>query len=152
MDEIPHVLLDYMAGLKAHDVDRIAGTVADDLAFVTPDRTLDRGHFLAMLRALYAGFPDWGYDHDPPEMRGTVIVVRWRQGGTHTGTLALPGLPVVPATGRRVTIPAQHFFYTVRGEQIVEIRPEPVPGGAPWGILRQLGVTNTVAHTPGRES
>jgi hypothetical protein len=28
----------------------------------------------------------------------------------------------------------------VRGDKIVEIHPEPIPGGAPRGILQQIGV------------
>lgn len=84
--------------------------------------------------------PDWRYDHDEPEWREDMIAVKWRRGGTHTGTFALPGLAPVPATGKRVTIPEHHFFYRVRGDKIVEIRPEPVPGGAPRGILEQIGV------------
>jgi NADPH2:quinone reductase len=147
--EIPAVLLDYIEGLKRHDVGRIASAVADDLAFVTPARTLDRAQFLAMLQALYAGFPDWAYDHDPPECRADGIVVKWRQGGTHTGTLALPGLPEVRPTGRRVQIPKQDFFYRVRGGKIAEIRPGPVPGGAPWGVLEQLGVLAADASARG---
>jgi predicted ester cyclase len=137
---IPAVLTSYIEGLKAHDVDRIAATVSDDLAFVTPSRTLDKEQFLTMLRALYAGFPDWTYDHDEPENRGDAIAVRWRQGGTHTGTFAWPGLEPVPATGRAVKIPEHFFFYRVEGGLLVEIRPEPVPGGAPRGILEQIGV------------
>jgi hypothetical protein len=39
-----------------------------------------------------------------------------------------------------VQIPAHYFFYRVEGEQIVEIRPEPIPGGAPRGILEQIGI------------
>ena len=37
-------------------------------------------------------------------------------------------------------IPEHYFFYTVRGETISEIRPEPVRGWAPGGILEQIGV------------
>ena len=140
MKEIPAVLLTYIAGLKAHDVDAVAATVAADLTFVSPTRTLDKGQFLQMLRALYAAFPDWRYDHDEPEWHGDVIAVRWRQGGTHTDTFALPGLDPIPATSRRVTIPAQQFFYRVRSGEIAEIRPDPIPGGAPRGILEQLGI------------
>jgi len=140
MTEIPTVLLRYMEGLKTHDVDRIATTVSDALAFVTATATLNKEQFLRMLRALYTGFPNWHYDHDEPEMRSDLIAVRWRQGGTHTGTFALPGLPPVPATGRQVKIPEHYFFYRVSSDKIVEIRPEPVPGGAPRGILEQIGV------------
>jgi hypothetical protein len=39
-----------------------------------------------------------------------------------------------------VTIPEHFFFYRVRDDRLVEIRPEPVPGGAPGGILEQIGV------------
>jgi hypothetical protein len=46
----------------------------------------------------------------------------------------------VPATGKKVQIPEHYFFYRVRGDQIVEIRPEPVAGGAPRGSLEQIGV------------
>jgi SnoaL-like polyketide cyclase len=139
---VPPVMATYIEGLKAHDVAKIALTVADDLAFVTPTATLGKRRFLAFLTALYAGFPDWRYDHDPPEVRGDgTIAVRWRQGGTHTGPLALPGFDAVPPTGRAVEIPAHRFFYRVAGDAIVEIRPDPVPGGAPRGIFEQIGVT-----------
>jgi predicted ester cyclase len=140
MIRIPAVLLRYTAGLKAHDVDLIASTVADDLAFVTPTATLNKEQFLQMLRALYAGFPDWHYDHEEPEVRGEVLAVKLRQCGTHTGTFLLPGLAPILPTGKKVRIPEHYFFYRVRGDQIVEIRPEPVPGGAPRGILEQIGV------------
>ena len=141
VNQIPPVIGRYMEGLKAHDVDLVAGTVADDLAFVTPARTMAKPQFLAFLRALYAGFPDWRYDHEPPRLLSDgAIAVRWRQGGTHTETLGLPGFDAVPATGRTVAIPAHDFFYRVAGELIVEIRPDPVPGGAPRGIFEQIGV------------
>ena len=140
MTDIPAVMDAYISGLKAHDVERIAATVSDGLAFITPARTLDKGQFLDMLRALYSGFPDWHYDHDEPERRGDVIEVKWRQRGTHTGTFAWPGLEPIPATGRVVRIPEHIFFYRVRGNLLVEIRPELVPGGAPRGILEQIGV------------
>ena len=52
----------------------------------------------------------------------------------------MPGLAPIQATGKSVTIPKHYFFYKLRGDKIVEIRPEAVPGGAPGGILEQLGV------------
>jgi predicted ester cyclase len=143
MIKIPAVMNTYIEGLKAHDVDRIAATVADDVAFITASRTLNKEQFLGMLRALYAGFPDWHYDHDEPERRGDVIAVKWRQGGTHTETFAWPGLDPIPPTGRTVTIPEHFFFYRVRGDELIEIHPEPIPGGAPQGILEQIGAEAT---------
>jgi predicted ester cyclase len=140
VETIPAVIWTYIEGLKRHDLAGISETVSDDLAFVTATSRLTKDQFLQMLRALYAGFPDWHYDHDPPELRDTTVAVRWQQGGTHTGTFTLPGMAPVSATGRTVTIPAQYFFYQVREGRIVEIRPEAIPGGAPRGILEQIGV------------
>jgi len=140
MNTIPTALRTYMEGLRTHHVDAIAGAVADDLAFVTASTTLNKDQFLAMLRALYAGFPDWQYDHGPPEVCDGVIAVRWRQSGTHLGILALPGTAPIPPTGIEVVIPEQYFFYKLHNDRIIEIRPDPIPGGAPRGILEQIGV------------
>lgn len=139
-NDIPTVLSTYFEGLKAHDVEKIGAAVAEDLSFVSANRTLTKEQFLGMLRALYTAFPDWHYDYDGPEFRQYVIAVKFRQGGSHTGTFAMPGLSPVQATGKIVKIPEHYFFYTLRGDKIVEIRPEPVPGGAPGGILEQIGV------------
>lgn len=140
MTTIPSVLLTYINGLETHDVAKIGSTVADDLRFVTPTDIVDKERFLSFLHALYAAFPDWNYEHDEPEMRGPEIAVKWRQSGTHAGALNLPGLPSVAPTGKLVRIPEQFFFYRVRDDRIVEIRPEPIAGGAPQGILQQIGV------------
>jgi len=137
---IPSVLLTYIDGLKAHDVRKIADTVSDDLAFVSATRTLNKAEFLRMLGALYTGFPDWHYDHDAPEWQRDLLAVKWRQGGTHEGVFAMPGMDPVAPTGRKVRIPEHYFFYRVAAERIVMIRPEVVAGGAPRGILEQIGV------------
>ena len=131
----------YVAGLKAHDVDAIGTSLAKEVRFVTLIKTMDKTAMLEFLAALYAGFPDWHYDHDEPVRRdeGSYSIL-WRQGGTHTAMLALPGFEAVPATGKTVVIPEQHFFYRVDSAGLTEIRPDPVPGGAPRGIFEQIGV------------
>jgi len=58
MPAIPPVLLTYIEGLKAHDVPRIEATVADNLQFVSANRTLNKSEFLKMLHALYTSFPN----------------------------------------------------------------------------------------------
>jgi predicted ester cyclase len=137
---IPPVVLTYIDGLKTHDVSKIASTVSEDLRFITMTAVVDKERFLSFLRALYAAFPDWSYDHDEPEVRGEEVAVNWRQGGTHTGTLSLPGIPDVAPTGKDVRMPEQLFSYRVRGDHIAEIRPQPIVGGAPYGIFQQIGV------------
>ena len=141
MAAIPQAIGDYVDGLKTHDVAKIGASVSEDLAFVTTKKTMDKREFLAFITALYSGFPDWHYDHEPIEVGGDgTVAIKWRQGGTHTAKLALPGFQEVPPTGRTVVIPEHYFFYKVVGDKIVEIRPDPVPGGAPRGIFEQIGV------------
>ena len=138
--EPPAVLLRYIEGLRTHDVDLVASTVADDLVFIAATRRLDKPTFLSMLRALYTGFPDWSYGYDGVELDDGVYAIKWRQGGTHTGTWNLAGMAPIPPTGKPVRIPEHYFFYRIRDDKLVEIRPDPVPGGAPRGILEQVGV------------
>ena len=138
---IPKALADYMRGLSSHDVELIGSTFAGDIRFVTPAKTMAKAEILQFLAALYRGFPDWSYDHDPPEIRADgSIGVKWRQGGTHTATLEFPGFNAVPPTGKKVEIPEHYFYYRVENGALVEIRPDPVPGGAPRGIFEQIGV------------
>ena len=139
--KIPAVLFDYMRGLATHDIALIDSTLADDIRFVTPAKTMLKDQVLDFLAALYRGFPDWSYDHDAPvHCENGSISVRWRQGGTHTATLEFPGFDAYPATGKIVTIPEHDFHYRIRDDQLLEIRPDPVPGGAPRGIFEQIGV------------
>ncbi|MDG2124758.1 MAG: nuclear transport factor 2 family protein [Verrucomicrobiales bacterium] len=131
----------YITGLKTHDIPLIASTLADDLRFVTPARSMTKPETLEFLTALYRAFPDWHYDHDPPTLQPDgSIAVTWRQGGSHTATLEFPGFDPVPATGKTVTIPPHPFFYHIDETHLTEIRPDPIPGGAPRGIFQQIGV------------
>ncbi|MCU0869452.1 MAG: nuclear transport factor 2 family protein [Burkholderiales bacterium] len=138
--DIPAIFHAYVAGLKAHDVTAIAATMRDDLRVESGGRVLSKAEFVPFLRALYAGFPDWTYDHDPIAHDGDLLAITWRQSGHHRGTFAWPGLPAVPATGRFVRIPEQVFRYRCEPDGLVLIRPDPIEGGAPGGILRQIGV------------
>ena len=130
-----------MEGLKTHNLDLIASTFADHIQFVTPTRTIRREQILDFLAALYRGFPDWSYDHEEPVNLGKeAFAVKWKQWGTHSGRLEFPGFLPVEPTGRFVRIPRHFFYYRVRNNQLTEIRPDPIPGGAPAGIFQQIGV------------
>lgn len=131
----------YVSGLKSHDLEKIAASFAPGILFVTPARTMEHDEILAFLSALYLGFPDWSYlHHAPVHHGGDRFSIRWRQRGTHTGTLTFPGCDPCPATGTRVTIPEHDFHYRVTDSGLTEIRPDPIPGGAPRGIFEQIGI------------
>jgi len=138
---LPPALLQYIAGLKARDVGLIGASLSDEVQFITPVTTMSKPMILEFLVALYRGFPDWNYDHDELELlEDGSFAVLWRQGGTHTNMLSFPGFDAVKATGKSVRIPPHHFFYRVGEAGLTEIRPDPIPGGAPRGIFEQIGV------------
>jgi len=138
---IPPVLLTYVEGLKTHDIRKIAGTMADDLKFISATRILDKEPALKMLTALYSEFPDWNHEYSKIDVRGQGnYAIKWDQGGTHTGVWAMPGMKPIPPTGKTVRIPEHYFYYRVTGDKLTIIFPEPFVGGAPRGILEQIGV------------
>jgi hypothetical protein len=134
-------LASYVEGLKSHDIATIGESLSENIKFVTSVKTMGKPAILEFLTALYAGFPDWNYDHNDPvrDSDGSYSIL-WRLGGTHKATLDLPGFATVAATGKKVVIPEQRFFYRIGSEGLTEIRPDPVPGGAPGGIFEQIGV------------
>ena len=139
---IAAVLMEYVKGLETHDVDKVATTVSDELLFISATRILGKADFLAMLNALYTAFPDWHYEYDGVEDRGQDnFAIKWRQSGTHTGAWALPGMESIAPTQKRVKIPPHYFYYRVVDSKLKIIFPEPIVGGAPRGILEQIGVT-----------
>ena len=82
-----------MAGLKAHDVEMIGASLAEDVQFVTPAKTMDKPMILEFLAALYRGFPDWNYDHDKPALlEDGSYAVFWGQGGNTYRFIGFPGL------------------------------------------------------------
>ena len=131
---VPAALLQYMAGLKEHDLENIGSSLSEGVQFITPVTKMGKSKVLKFLAALYVGFPDWHYSHSEPELlEDGSFAVFWRQGGTHTGRLDFPGFEPVAATGKLVNIPAHYFFYKVSAAGLTEIRPDPVPGGgASW--------------------
>ena len=138
---IPEALLTYMEDLKTHDLDLIGSTFAHYIRFVTPTRTIRREQILDFLAALYRGFPDWTYRHDDPvKIDEENYKVKWRQSGTHTGRIEFRGFLPVDPTHRFVRIPEHFFYYRVENNQLTEIKPDPIPGGAPAGIFQQIGV------------
>jgi predicted ester cyclase len=131
----------YLAALAAHDVDQVETLTTDDLRFVTEEGDLRRSAYLETLRALFAAFPDWRFDHGRLRVGWDHASVELRMEGTHTGTLVLPvpGVEPIPATGRAVVLPAQDYTFLISQGCIVRIEPMRVVGGGIPGLLDQIG-------------
>lgn len=136
------VVTKYFRALEERDVDKVAGLLVGDFVFVNPVEPMSKEDFLRFMEGLFAGFPDYRFDHGDMRADGDVVTVGLRMSGTHTGTLDLPmpGLKPVPATGKKVVLPEQRFDYEVRDGRIATITPEPMPHAGIIGLLEQIGV------------
>jgi predicted ester cyclase len=126
----------FTAALNAQQWDTVASYLTDDFVFsgVTP-QPVGKQAFIAGQQAWFAGAPDWRIALDNPTESGDTVQGMSHVSGTHTGTLALPGMPPFAATGRRFNTTDQNTA-TVRGNQLSSITIVP---GSP-GIPEQLGM------------
>ncbi len=53
----------------------------------------------------------------------------------------LPGMPPVPATGKKVVLPEEKHEYTLKDGKLVRLVVESPPDGGVPGMLAQIGVT-----------
>jgi predicted ester cyclase len=133
----------FSAALEARDFDKAASYLTDDFVFSGPvPQPIGKQEFIAVQSAFESAFQDWSFNsHDEVE-QGDKVVAAVQITGTHTRELALPmpGMPPVPATNKRVSLPVEHITFTFRGDKIAALTSDNVPGGGVPGILRQIGV------------
>lgn len=136
------VVREFVEALESGDLESAAEHMADDFVYVGPvPMPLGKTRFLDLQRGILAAFPDWSHNLGEMQEEGGVIRVTAEFTGTHTGDLVLPipDLPVIPATGRAVSLPAETQLYTVRGGKVAGLFVLLVPGGGFQGMYRQLG-------------
>ncbi len=117
--------------------------LADDFTFSgAVPQPISGPEWLGVHRALANAMPDVRFNYvatggDDGIAEGTVQV-----SGTNTGELALPmpGLPRIPATGRKITNPRERVWVKARGDKLINYEVEQVPDGGVPGILKQMGV------------
>ena len=132
------------SSLEQRDAKRALSLLADDFAFsgATPV-PLDKHQWVGVVSALTAAMPDFSFDYrltkeESGMVEGTVTLT-----GTQSNELVLPmpGVPRVPATGKKVALPSEKVELDTRDGQIISLKVESVPNGGVPGILQQLGVS-----------
>lgn len=94
-----------------------------------------------MVGGLTTAFPDLKFEVQQITVNGNQATVKAKVSGTQTGTLSLPipGMPTVPPTGKKVSVP-DAYVVTVQGDKVSHVRVDsPANGGIP-AILMQLGI------------
>lgn len=132
-----------LAAVEAGDFKKLDGMVADDYVFAGPvPKPLGKREFIGLQSALLAAMPDWKFNATDFKEDGDVVTVTLRVTGTQTGELSLPmpGIPVLPASGKQISLPGEISVFTVKNGELARLDITPTPGGGLLGILAQLDV------------
>ena len=132
-----------MAAIERGDFNAVASYLTDDLVFAGPvPEPMGKREFIGVQSALVAALPDWKFNASELREQGDKVTVNVHITGTHTGTLnpPMPGIPVLPPSGKHVSLPNETITFTVRGDKISRLDVTSVPGGGVPGVLSQLGV------------
>jgi predicted ester cyclase len=129
--------------IESGDMATAASFLADDfvLSGPVPD-PIGGEQWLGLQGLLLTAFPDWSFNLSDVQVTGNVARTTHQISGTHTGDLDLSplGMPVIPATGKKVRLPVEHADLTFEGGKAVRLHADvPADGGVP-GIMQQLGV------------
>ena len=132
-----------LAATEAGDFKKLDDMVADDYVFAGPvPEPLGKREFMGLQSALLTAMPDWKFNATDFKENGDEVTVTLQVTGTHTGQLSLPmpGIPILPASGKQVSLPGEISTFTVKNGKLARLDIIPTPGGGLLGILSQLGV------------
>jgi predicted ester cyclase len=133
----------FSAALEARDFEKAASYLSDDFVLSGPaSQPLGKQEFIAVQSAFENAFEDWSFNsHDEVE-QGDKAIAAVQITGTHTRDLVLPmpGIPPIPATYKKVSLPEEHLEFTFKGDKIVSLTSDNVPGGGIPGVLQQIGI------------
>jgi predicted ester cyclase len=95
-----------------------------------------------LMGSFTTAFPDVKFEIQQVTVHGNEATVKAKWSGTNTGAFAipLPGMPNIPATGKKVSVD-DVYVVTVEGDKVTHMRVDsPADGGVP-GALKQLGIS-----------
>jgi hypothetical protein len=94
-----------------------------------------------LIGGLMSAMPDLKFEVQSVTVNGNQATVNAQLSGTNTGPLSLPlpGIPSIPATGKKVSVP-DTFIVTVQGDKVSHLQVQSPAGGGLPAALAQLGV------------
>jgi hypothetical protein len=125
----------------AGDTATLDQLTADDFIFSGPTpQPLGKAEFLGLCQANHAAFSDFDFNASDFHEEGDVVTLNTAITATHTGPLALiPGVPAVPATGKRIQIPEERQTCTIREGKLTRLEIASPPGGGIPAAYAQVG-------------
>jgi Predicted ester cyclase len=137
------VVKEGLAATEAGDFGKLDSLVADDFSMSGPvPMPVGKREFMGLMMAMVKAMPDWKFNANDFKENGDEVTVPLRITGTHTGELQLPmpGMPAIPASGTKVSMPAEPSTFTVKNGKLAKLEVASTEGGGVMGILSQLGV------------
>jgi hypothetical protein len=140
---VEQVARDFVATMN--DAEKVKGRLTSDAMFsggVLP-QPLPATEALNILAGFVSAMPDIKWDIQQATVDGNKVTVKALWGGTHTGplTLPMPGMPPIPASGKKVSGVKDTYVITVEGDKVSHIHVDsPADGGIP-AALAQIGVS-----------
>src|SRR5690349_21429279 len=137
------VVKEGLAATEAGDFGKLDSLVADDFVFAGPvPQPVGKPEFMGLQIALLKAMPDWKFNAKDVKENGDQVSMLLQVTGTQTGELQLPmpGLPAIPASGKKVALPYEPTTFTVNNGKLTKLEVESSADGGLMGILSQLGV------------
>ena len=136
------VIRGYFEAMNAHDAIKAASYMTDDYVesdFLPQAPPNNKQQTTENNKGVFQAFPDINFQIQKVTVQGDQGSAEIHVSATHRGTLTLPGLPPIPATGKKFSVPDKVAF-TVRGDKIASQRFESPANGGPAEAFRQLGI------------
>ncbi len=140
IQDITNQVLD---AIEKGKVKSVSNYFADSFKLVGPmPKPQNKEQYLDELTKLTSGIPNWNFNRHDLRVDGQTVVVPVHITGTQSRKIPslMPDMPDLPASNRSFSLPNEIIRMKFRGESIVEVNIDPVPGGGINGILEQLGV------------
>ena len=137
------VVKEGLAATEAADFGKLDGMIADNFTMSGPvPMPVGKREFVGLMVVLLKAMPDWNFNAKDYKENGDQVIVMLGISGTHTGELLLPmpGMPAIPASGSKVSLPAEPSIFTVKNGKLTKLEVESTPAGGVMGILSQLRV------------
>ncbi len=132
-----------LAAVEAGDFKKLESLIADDMVFTGPvPMPLGKKEFIGLQSALNSAIPDWKFNPSDFKEDGDRVTVMFQITGTQTGELNLPvpGIPKVPPSGKKISLPKEPATFAVKNGKLVKLEVPSSQTGGVAGILSQLGV------------
>lgn len=129
-----------MKAWESNDVQMLTELVADDFVLSGPTpQPLGKQEFIGLMQIIHAGTPDFAFNVSNYEEHDDTVIAKSHITATPTGVLALPVMPPIPATGKKVALPEEVQTYTLKNGKLASLTTDGKPDAGIPGMLAQLG-------------